>query len=333
MFSRARIRLTLLYTAVFLACFWAFSIGLYAWTERSFEVEVGEKMMQRPALKGAGADLGEIVVDINETALDELKSGLIALNLLLLLIIPALSWLLTGKALEPVRKAHEMQRQFVSDAAHELRTPLTILQGEMEMALNMERTPEDYRAVLTSGRQEILRLSDLAERLLFLARHDDSNDRLVFECIDLTDLVSAVLAAHRAPFAAKNLALAFHPPEESVAVEGDQQMLSRLFANLVDNAVKYTAGAGHIAVTIAADEARAMVEIADTGIGIAPDLHEKIFARFTRADASRSETKGYGLGLAICRAIAERHGGAIAVASSLGLGSTFTVTLPRAQSR
>ena len=330
MFSRTRIRLTLLYSAVFLACFWAFSLGVYEWVERSFEVEIGEKLMQRPSPEGTGADLGEIVIDINETALDRLYFILGALNILLLPVIPAVSWVLTGSALEPVRKAHEMQRQFVSDAAHELRTPLTIVQGEMEMALNKERTPEDYRAVLTSGRQEILRLSDLAERLLFLARHDDGKDRLVFESVDLTDLVSAVLAAHRAPFAEKNLALKFNPPEESVAVEGDAQMLSRLFANLVDNAIKYTAGAGCIAVTIAAREAKAMVEIADSGIGIAPDLHEKIFARFTRADSSRGETKGHGLGLAICRAIAERHNGTIIVASSSGQGSVFKVTLPRA---
>ena len=329
MFNRARIRLTLLYSAVFLACFWAFSAGVYEWVERSFEVEIGEKMMRRPSPEGAGADLGETVVDINETALDRLFFILAALNLLLLPVIPVVSWILTGKALEPVRKAHEMQRQFVSDAAHELRTPLTIVQSEMEMALAKERTPEDYRAVLTSGRQEILRLSDLAERLLFLARHDDGKDRLVFESVDLTDLVGAVLAAHRAPFAEKNLALAFNPPHESVTVAGDRQMLSRLFANLVDNAIKYTGSGGRIAATLDADGAKVQVEIADTGIGIAPEFHEKIFARFIRADSSRGETKGHGLGLAICRAIAERHGGAIAVASSPGHGSTFTVTLPR----
>lgn len=328
MFSKARIRLTLLYSAVFLACFWAFSFGLYIWSERSFEVEIGEKMAQNTS--AAGVDLGEIVIDINEVALDQLKFGLIMLNLLLLFIIPAVSWYLTGKAFEPVRKAHEMQRQFVADASHELRTPLTIVQSEMEMALKKERCAGEYRAVLQSSQQEIMRLSDLAERLLFLARHDDGQDKLVFESIDLTDLVSTVLAAHRTPLGEKGLFLAFNPPEESVTVEGDPLMLSRLFANLVDNAIKYTPNGGRIAVTIMVREAKVLVEIADTGIGLGPELHEKIFARFTRADASRGETKGHGLGLAICRAIAERHAGTITVASSPGQGSTFTVTLPRA---
>lgn len=80
MFSKARITLTLLYSVIFLACFWAFSFGLYAWMERSFEVEIGEKMMQRPSSAGAGADLGEIVLDINEVALDQLNSFLSCLT-------------------------------------------------------------------------------------------------------------------------------------------------------------------------------------------------------------------------------------------------------------
>ena len=143
MFDTARVRLTLLYSAIFLACFWAFSFGLFTYTEQSFEVEIGEKIMQRPPLESAGADPGETVVDINETALDRLYFILVVLNTLLLFIIPAICWVLTGKALEPVRKAHEMQRQFVSDAAHELRTPLTIVQGELEVALMSARSTED----------------------------------------------------------------------------------------------------------------------------------------------------------------------------------------------
>ena len=329
MLDKARIRLTLLYSAAFLACFWAFSFGLYAYTEQSFEIEIGEKMMQRPSLEGAGADLGETVVDINETALDRLYFILVVLNTLFLFIIPAISWVLTGKALEAVRKAHEMQRQFVSDAAHELRTPLTIVQGELEIALMNARSPEDYRAVLASSRQEIERLSALAERLLFLARHDDGQDRLVFESVDLTDLVSTVLAAHRKPILEKGLGLAFNPPDDGVTVRGDRLMLSRLFDNLVDNAIKYTPLGGRIAASITLQEKKAVVDIADTGIGIALEFRERIFTRFARADPSRGETKGHGLGLAISRVIAERHGGAISAASAPGQGSTFTVTLPR----
>ena len=331
MFNRARIRLTVLYSLVFLACFWAFSIGLYELVQASFEVEIGEKLPQSsaPGVPG-GADLGELVVDINEKPLDRLYSVLVWLNGIVAGVVPVLSWFLTGKALEPVRRAHEAQRQFVSDAAHELRTPLTIVLGEMEVALKKERSAGDYRAVLLSSQQEIARLSDLAERLLFLARHDDGKDTLVLESVDLTDLVSGVLAAHRQPIADKQLGLSFDPPEDSVTVEGDPLLLSRLVANLLDNAIKYTPRGGRITAGIRSEDSRVLIEIADTGIGLAKDWHEKIFARFTRADASRGETRGHGLGLAICRAIAERHNGAITVASSPGKGSTFTVSLPLA---
>jgi two-component system, OmpR family, Ni(II)-sensor and/or redox sensor kinase NrsS len=329
MFNRARITLTLLYSGVFLACFWAFSFGLFFWMEESFEIEISELMTQPPSAVGMRADLDEIVKDFNEVALDQLSFVLIMLNLLLLGIIPLLSWFLTGQALEPVRRAHEVQRQFVSDAAHELRTPLTITRGGIEIALKKKRPAEEYRAVLASSAQEIRRLSELTEHLLLLTRHDDKQERLLFKSVDLADLVSTVLAAHRMPFTEKNLSIKFNPPDESVTVSGDPLMLSRLFANLIDNAIKYSPRGGRMAVSIREQEKKVLVEIADTGIGIAPELHENIFGRFTRADASRGETKGFGLGLAICRAIAENHGGSITVASVPGQGSTFTVTLPR----
>ncbi len=327
MFNTARIRLTLLYSLVFLACFWMFSIGLYTYTERSFEVEVGEQVMPPP---NTSSDPGEAVIDINETPLDRLFSILMFLNALVLPIIPALSWFLTGKALEPVRKAHERQRQFVSDAAHELRTPLTIIQSEIEIALARKRGVEAYRATLASSQQEIVRLSELAERLLFLARHDDAHDDIVLKSVDLTDLVSSVLASYRTTLHAKNLALAFHPSENSITVRGNVSLLTRLIANMLDNGVKYTAAGGNITVTLQSNAANARVTISDSGIGIAPHMHEKIFDRFVRADASRGETKGFGLGLAISRAIAEKHGGTVSVSSVLGQGSAFTVNLPLA---
>ncbi len=328
MFKTARIKLTLLFTAVFLACFWAFSYGLYSWTERSFEVEVGEQSHRIEA--PPGVDLGEVIIDINEKALDQLAHILIVFNALLLGIVPALSWWLTGKALEPVRRSHEAQRQFVSDAAHELRTPLTIVQSELEVALTKPRSPPEYRAVLKSSQQEVARLSSLTEHLLLLARHDDGKAIAKFEQLDLTDLVSKVLAAHRSAIKNKALKLAFNPPEMNLEVKGDPLTLPSLFNNIVDNAVKYTPSGGAISVTIKQQDANAIVEIADTGIGIAPDFQGKIFDRFTRADISRGETKGFGLGLAICRSIAESHNGTISVVSSPGQGSTFAVVLPRA---
>jgi signal transduction histidine kinase len=329
MLSQTRRRLTVLYSIVFLACFWIFSVGLYLLVEGSFEVEVGEKLLQQFPSLAKGPDLTETMADINETALDRLFLVLAVFNILLLFIIPAISWILTGRALEPARKAYDAQRQFVSDAAHELRTPLTIVQGEIEMALRNARSPAEYQDVLKSSGQELGRLSELSERLLFLARHDDGKDQFVFAAVDITDVVSSVLASVSLLIKEKGLKLAFHPPDEIVIVDGDPSMLARLFTNLFDNAIKYTPTGGTITATITLDQKRVLVDIADTGIGIAPDMLGKIFSRFTRADVSRGQSKGYGLGLSICRAIAEQHNGKIVVRSEPGRGSTFTVSLPQ----
>lgn len=284
-----------------------------------------------PSLSGnAGVVWKEVVLDIHELALDRLEIALIVLNVVLLVVIPAVSWYLTGRALEPVRRSHDAQRQFVSDAAHELRTPLTIIQSEIEVALKQTRPIDDYRAALASNLQEVKRLAELVERLLFLAKDDDGIDKLHDKQVDLTDLLSTALALHRVPLEEKRLFLEFQPAEESVTVLGDEMMLSMMFGNLIDNAIKYTESGGTIAVAIHSRKPYVQVQIVDTGVGIAPELHGKIFDRFARADASRGQSKGHGLGLSICNAIAKRHRGSVSVNSTQGQGSTFTVVLPLA---
>lgn len=297
--------------------------------ELSFHDDVSDRVLTSSTPEDAKADWREVAVDLNELALDRLEFAVVILNVVLLFVIPSISWYLTGKALEPVRRSHETQRQFVTDAAHELRTPLTIIQNEIELALKQERSAEDYRGALASNLEEVKRLSELVERLLFLARHDDGMDQFAVDRIDLTDLISSVLAHHRKPIADRQLLLEFCPAEKSVIVLGDAMMLSMMFGNLIDNAIKYTDDFGGVTVSMKICEAKVLIEVIDTGIGIAPEMHEKIFDRFTRADASRGLTKGHGLGLSICQAIAKSHHGTVSVKSN-GQGSTFAVVLPTA---
>jgi signal transduction histidine kinase len=114
-------------------------------------------------------------------------------------------------------------------------------------------------------------------------------------------------------------------------VRGDEDQLRRLLFNLLDNAIKYTPSGGTIAVRVTCPYSRAQVEVADTGIGIAPEHLEHLFERFYRVDPARGrESDGTGLGLAICRSIAEAHGGTIAVESAVGRGTRVTLTLPAA---
>jgi len=246
----------------------------------------------------------------------------------MIIIVPVIAWLMTRRTLAPVQHIHEQQKQFVSDVAHELRTPLSIMSGELEVALRKERTQADYQQVLNSSKQETDRLIELSENLLFLARADQGRQAIEFGKVDITDLIGSVIAGLQAQSTKQEIAIHFQPEEEPTFARGQAGMLSRLFLNLIQNAIQYTPSHGEIWISLSTGKQYVEVEVRDTGVGIPPEDQQKIFDRFYRVDQSRSQTKGYGLGLAICKSIVELHHGSITVRSALGKGSTFTVILP-----
>jgi len=329
MFRKANIKLTLIYSMLFLVSFWAFSIGLYVWMEHSFEdsyiSEIEQQGEFESELDEQDIAIANIAVDI---ALDRLGNTLLILNGAMIIIVPVIAWLMTRRTLAPVQHIHEQQKQFVSDVAHELRTPLSIMRGELEVALGKERTPADYRQVLNSSKQETDRLIELSENLLFLARADQGKQAIEFGKVDITDLIGSIIASLQAESTKKEIAIRFEPEEEPTFVQGQPAMLRRLFFNLIHNAIQYTPSQGEIWISLATGKQYAEVKIRDTGVGIPAEDQEKIFNRFYRVDPSRSRTKGYGLGLAICKSIVELHHGSITVRSALRKGSTFTVILP-----
>jgi signal transduction histidine kinase len=327
MFRKANIKLTLIYSSLFLAAFWAFSIGLYFWMENYFGESYISEIEQQ----------GEYELDQQDTAVaniaagvaqDRLEKTLLILNGAMIIIVPGIAWLMTRRTLAPVQRIHEQQKQFVSDVAHELRTPLSIMSGELEVALSKERTPEDYRQVLNSSKQETDRLIELSENLLFLARADQGRQAAGFEKVDVTDLIGSIIASLQLESTKKGITIHLESEDEPTFVWGQPAMLRRLFFNLIDNAIRYTPSRGEIWISLTTGKEYAQIKIRDAGIGIPLEDQEKIFDRFYRIDPSRSRTKGYGLGLAICKSIVELHHGSITVRSALGKGSTFTVTLP-----
>lgn len=327
MFRKANIKLTLIYSGLFLVAFWAFSIGLYFWMENYFgESYIGE-IEQHGEYEFDEQDtaIANIAADI---AQDRLERTLLILNGAMLIIVPVIAWLMTRRTLAPVQRIHERQKQFVSDVAHELRTPLSIMSGELEVALKKERTLEEYRQVIDSSKQETDRLIELSQNLLFLARADQGRQAIEFEKVDVTDLIGGVIAGLQAESAKKEIAIHFEPEEEPTFVWGQPAMLRRLFFNLIDNAIQYTPSQGEIWISPSTGKQYTEVKIRDSGVGIAAEDQEKIFDRFYRVDTSRSRTKGYGLGLAICKSIVELHHGTITVRSAPGKGSTFAVILP-----
>jgi heavy metal sensor kinase len=219
-------------------------------------------------------------------------------------------------------------KQFSADASHELRTPLTIIRGEIEIALRSPKTPEEYRGVLESTLEEIMRLTSIIDNLLMLAKADQATYQANFSEVDLGALVDELFEDSEVLAQRKHIQvhLVRNTP---ITIVGDRIRLRQLFLNLVDNAIKYTPEGGSVLLTMDRQDGSAVFEVQDTGIGIPREEAEKIFDRFYRVDKARSrDLGGAGLGLSIARWIAELHRGTITVTSEVQKGSTFTVRLP-----
>lgn len=220
------------------------------------------------------------------------------------------------------------ERRFTADASHELRTPITAMQTILSVIRTQSRTPQDYQMALSDLAEEADRLRALTEDLLQLAR-SDAEPVTAGRRVDLSTLLNDLTASLQPAAGAKTLSLTSAIPD-GLSVWGDSDKLIRLFLNLIENAIKYTA-IGAIHVSAQADFTVIRVEVTDTGIGISPAQLPYIFDRFYRGDTARTQG-GSGLGLAIALEIAKAHGGSIEASSSPGAGATFQVTLPRAKS-
>lgn len=226
-------------------------------------------------------------------------------------------------------EAFQRERQFTADASHELRTPLSAMQTIIGSTLGRPRNGVEYEQALTDLGREVDQMRLLTDGLLHLARNDAAHQRLKFEPVDLSILLQDVTDSLRPLAEEKGLQLISCIPDTRLDLMGDRDGLIRLFANLIDNAIKYTQ---HGAITVSA-EARSgnglVVSIRDTGGGIAPEHLPHIFDRFYRVDESRS-TEGIGLGLAIARETARAHGGDITVESEVERETIFIVQLATA---
>jgi len=219
-------------------------------------------------------------------------------------------------------------RRFTADAAHELRTPLAILRNEAEVALRVPRESEQYRTSLEDMLEEIEHLSQLSEALLFLFREDAGLGSQAREEVRLDQLAREMADDARVVATEHDQSLVLDAPMPC-QVLGNQEQLRRLLSNLLENAINFTPGGGTIAIEVDGDKNQARLIVSDTGMGIAPQHLPRIFDRFYRGDSSRSRrTGGSGLGLSICKSIAEAHRGSIEVESEPGKGTRVILTLP-----
>lgn len=229
-----------------------------------------------------------------------------------------------NRAFEERSEAERNMRQFIADAGHELRTPLTVVMGFIDVLRRRSvGDPSLSAKIFDTMTFESRRMKALIDKLILLARLENAAARELMT-IDLGEMAETVVTALRALEHAPPIAL---EREANSFVLGDENELHDALSNLVENAIKYAPG-GPVRVCVRRDGEAAIVDVIDRGHGIAEMDRARVFDRFYRG-SDRGDTEGFGLGLAIAKRAVERAGGAIELASEPGLGTRFTIRLPR----
>ena len=229
--------------------------------------------------------------------------------------------------LDRIEDAFERQRRFTGDAAHELRTPLSLLRSRLELTLVRTRTTAEYEETLQEAETDVARLTGLVNTLLTLARADAGQLPLERAQFDLAETVAAVREQYD-PLADER-GVVLTSDTEATPLVADEDLLVQVLVNLLDNALKHTPPGGRVVLGCRREGLCARLWVADTGIGIPAEHQVRVFDRFYRVDAGRARTAGgAGLGLAICRAIAQSHRGTIGLTSRAGHGTRVELALP-----
>lgn len=232
-----------------------------------------------------------------------------------------------NRMIDRLEDALNHNRRFSTDVSHELRTPLTIMRGELEQVLDEPDLSIAVRDSVASAVDEIERMAKIVEGLLAIGRLDAGPDSIDRKPADVSMLCHWVIDQMRLLAEEKHIATKVITTPIVTLI--DTARMKQVFVNLVDNAIKYTPEGGEIQIKSFAADSTAVIEVSDTGIGIAQEEIPHVFDRFFRADKVRSRiTGGTGLGLSIVKAICHAHGGAISLCSTEGVGTTVRIELP-----
>ena len=276
---------------------------------------------------GLYTQIAFVDISLETAALRQMMASYLRIGLLSLLLLAGASFLLSLRVTRPVERAWRQQRQFFSDASHELKTPLTVILSNAEMLETSDLPERESRwrdNILSESRQ----MRKLVEEMLTLSRTEDAQRKPTVADVDLSDLSEdCALAFEPVAFeAGKPLSWDVTP---ALTVSGDGEKLRRLLSILLDNAAKYGAPGEGIVLSLRAERSQAVLSVSNGSGGhpIPPEELPRLFERFYRADASRGEQSGFGLGLPIAQAIAKEHHGALRAESDQQT-TRFTFTLP-----
>jgi PAS domain S-box-containing protein len=226
------------------------------------------------------------------------------------------------------REQRRVISNFVGDASHEFRTPLSIINTSVHLVKRSDDEEKRLRH-LDKITEQVSNLTELIEMLVTMSHLDGEMDFSV-RPISINSLIEQTVQTMRHIFSENNLTVTLNLDHDLPRIIGDNKYMGEAFRHIIENASRYTPSGGKIDIRTFHENSNAVIEIADTGIGIDSKIHDRIFERFYRADEAHS-TRGFGLGLPITRAIIERHNGTISVESEPGKGSMFRVTLPTLQ--
>ena len=319
-FLYARLRLTVLYTILTMTIVVLFSLALFISLDRSSRGILDDDRQ---------SNLITIQNHKFRSSIENIENTIIYVDFLLLFLVLGLGYIIAGKVLNPIKKNMETQKRFLADASHDLRTPLAIMKSESQVLFqsNSENIDE-YKQVMKSNIEEINKMTNLVEDLLLIARNESTKSETILnEDVNLQKLIEKLISRMKPESDKKNIMINVKGTITS-SIKGNINNVERAIQNILQNAINYTSKDGEIMVYLNEEKHSCSIDISDTGVGIKESDLPYIFDRFYKAEHSRNDASGSGLGLPIAKQIIEQHGGTIKIASKLTSGTEVIITIP-----
>ena len=314
-FLVARLRLTFYYFITAVVILGSSSIILY----NTILSNLTRSILER----GIDHIISQAIID---NAQDILFNWFITIDSIIVLIIIILGFLLTHKTLEPIKINMQKQKRFIADASHELRTPIAVIISGLEVNLNNKKLDFSLaKKTLENTLEEMREFSELSNNLLDISKYDTAVN-IKYEPINIDELIKNIVEKNKSLALLKEIKIEIDITSKAT-IQGNKIELSRVFYNILDNAIKYTPQKGSVIISDKIVLNKYTLTINDNGIGIPKDTIDKIFDPFFRGDISRN-TSGAGLGLTLSKKIIENHKGTISIKSQVDKGTSVMISLP-----